>query len=411
MNQYDSLTRTKALIIGCGIAGPVTAVALQRAGIESVVYEAYPESTANAGAFLTVAVNGLDALRALDLQGAVMGLGFSTRTIDLVSGTGKRLGTIPIGGVLPDGTTTHTIKRADLYRALYEAARGRGIDVQHGKRLVDADVVANGGVTARFEDGTRASADLLIGADGIHSRTRRIIDPAAPDPRHLGLGNVGGFTRTTAVNRSPGAYVMTFGKRAFFGYVVHPSGEVWWFANPPSARGAARRVVPEALTSDQWKARLSDLFANDAGPTVDIIRSTTELVGGTDQYDLPKVPTWYRGPMIIIGDAAHAASPSSGQGASMAIEDALVLAKCLRDLPGPAAAFTAFERLRRPRVERVVAFGARSSSHKAPGPAGRVIRDLLMPFFLKLIARQSQDWLFGYHIDWDDRVRRGEGAA
>jgi len=112
--------------------------------------------------------------------------------------------------------------------------------------------------------------------------------------------------------------------------------------------------------------------------------------------------------MIIIGDAAHAASPSSGQGASMAIEDALVLAKCLRDLSEPAAAFTAFERLRRPRVERVVAFGARSSSHKAPGPVGRVFRDLLAPFFLKLIARQSQDWLFGYHVEWDDRVRLGE---
>jgi len=402
---------TKALIIGGGIAGPVTAVALQRAGIESVVYEAYPANAGNAGAFLTVAVNGLDALRPLDLHQPVMELGFSTRTIDLVSGTGKRLGTIPIGGVLPDGTTTHTIKRADLYRALYEAARGRGIDVHHGKRLVDAEVVANGGVTARFEDGTRATGDLLIGADGIHSRTRRIIDLAAPAPRHLGLGNVGGFTRTGAVTMTPGAYVMTFGKRAFFGYVVHPSGEIWWFANPPSARRAARRVVPETLTSDQWKARLIDLFTDDAGPTVDIIRSTTELVGGTDQYDLPKVPTWYRGPMIVIGDAAHAASPSSGQGASMAIEDALVLAKCLRDLAEPTAAFQAFERLRRPRVERVVAFGARSSSNKAPGPVGRVIRDLLAPFFLKLIARQSQDWLFGYHIDWDDRVRLGAGTV
>ncbi len=402
---------TKAVIIGGGIAGPVTACALQRAGIESVVYEAYSENGGNAGAFLTVAVNGLAALRALDLHQAVMDLGFSTRTIDLVSGTGKRLGVIPIGGVLPDGTTTHTIKRADLYRLLYEATVRRGIEVHHGKRLVDTEVLANGGVTACFEDGTRATGDLLIGADGIHSRTRRIIDPAAPDPRHLGLGNVGGFTRTAAAVTTPsGAYIMTFGKRAFFGFVVHPSGEIWWFANPPSAPSMRRRDY-RRMTSDEWKERLIDLFGDDVGPTVEIIRSTTELVGGSDQYDLPRVPTWYRGPMIIIGDAAHAASPSSGQGASMAIEDALVLAKCLRDLPDPATAFTAFERLRRRRVERVVAFGARSSNNKAPGPVGRVIRDLLAPFFLKLIARQSQDWLFGYHIDWDDRVRLGEGTV
>jgi len=107
--------------------------------------------------------------------------------------------------------------------------------------------------------------------------------------------------------------------------------------------------------------------------------------------NMPKVPTWYRGPMIIIGDAAHAASPSSGQGASMAIEDALVLAKCLRDVPDTTAAFAAFERIRRPRVERVVAFGARSSNSKAPGRVGRVVRDIMLPVVLKLIAKQSQD--------------------
>src|SRR5881396_925480 len=382
-DQRGKRTMTKALIIGGGIAGPVAAVALQRAGIEPVVYEAYRANTGTAAAFLTVAVNGLDALRALDLHRPVMDMGFSTRTIDLVSGTGKRLGVIPIGGVLADGTTTHTIERADLYRVLHEATQSRRIDVHHGRRLVDAEVVANGGVTARFEDGTQATGDLLIGADGIHSRTRRIIDPAAPEPRHLGLGNVGGFTRTAAVRTPAGAYVMTFGKRAFFGYVVHPSGETWWFANPPSVPTMRRRELV-APTSDQWKARLIDLFADDAGPTVDIIRSTTELVGGTDQYDLPKVPTWYRGPMIVIGDAAHAASPSSGQGASMAIEDALVLAKCLRDLPEPAAAFTAFERLRRPRVERQSAWPRRS---RDPGPAHALFREVLRSSISGLVVR------------------------
>ncbi len=401
---------TKAVIIGGGIAGPVTACALQRAGIASVVYEAYPRQAQHAGAFLTVAVNGLDALRALDLHLPVLEAGFSTTTIELRSGNGKRLGVMPLGGVLPDGTTTQTIKRADLYRVLHEEAQRRGVEVAYGKRLLDAEVLAGGGVSARFEDGTHVTGDLLIGADGIHSRTRRNIDPGAPDPRPLGLGNVGGFTRTAAVTTPAGAYVMTFGKRAFFGYVVHPSREVWWFANPPSAP-SLRRSAYGKMTSDEWKERLIDLFADDIGPTVEIITSTTELVGGSDQYDLPRVPAWYRGPMIIIGDAAHAASPSSGQGASMAIEDALILAKCLRDFREPAAAFTAFERLRRRRVERVVAFGARSSSSKVPGPVGRVIRDLLMPFFLKVFARQSQDWLFGYHIDWDDRVRLGDGTV
>jgi 2-polyprenyl-6-methoxyphenol hydroxylase-like FAD-dependent oxidoreductase len=191
---------------------------------------------------------------------------------------------------------------------------------------------------------------------------------------------------------------------------VSPSGEIWWFANPPSRRALTRDELA-ATTGEQWKARLIDLFAADAGPAVDIIRSTTDLAIGTNQHDMPTVPTWHRGPMIIIGDAAHAASPSSGQGASLAIEDALVLSQCLRDIPDAGSAFAAFERVRRPRVERVVAFGARSSSSKAPGPAGRVVRDLALPFVLKWVAKQSQDWLFGHHIDWGARIHPGARAA
>ena len=202
---------------------------------------------------------------------------------------------------------------------------------------------------------------------------------------------------------------MVFGKRAFFGYTLSPSGEIWWFANPPSASEIPRAELA-ATTPEQWKARLIELFAADAGPAVDIIRSTTVMPLGTNQYDMPKVPTWWRGPMIIIGDAAHAASPSSGQGASLAMEDALVLAKCLRDLPDTAGAFAAYEQLRRRRVERVVAYGARSASGKAAGPIARVVRDLVLPLLLKRFARQAQDWLFAYHIDWDERVQLQQAA-
>jgi FAD-dependent urate hydroxylase len=396
-----------ALIIGGGIAGSVTAMAMQRAGIKATVYEAYPPDAGAAGAFLTIAVNGLGALRALDLHRPVTAAGFPTANMEFFSGTGKRLGQLPLGGTQPDGTMTHTIKRADLYRILYEETLRRDIRIEHGKRLVAAETTPRG-VVARFEDGTSATGDLLIGADGIHSRTRRIVDPAAPAPRYTGLGNIGGFTRTPIASTA-GAYVMIFGKRAFFGYTVSPSGEIWWFANPGSPRKLSREELA-ALTSEQWKARLLDLFAGDAGPATEIIRSTTGMVLGTNQHDMPKVPTWYRGPMIVIGDAAHAASPSSGQGASMAIEDALVLAKCLRDLPDSAQAFAAFEQIRRPRVERVVAFGARSSSGKAPGLVGRVVRDLALPTVLKLVAKASQEWLYGYHIDWEAQVRLRQAA-
>jgi FAD-dependent urate hydroxylase len=122
---------------------------------------------------------------------------------------------------------------------------------------------------------------------------------------------------------------------------------------------------------------------------------------------MPSVPTWHEGPMVIVGDAAHATSPASGQGASMAIEDAVVLAKCLRDVPDIQQAFVAYEQLRRERVERVVAQGARSSSSKAAGPIARVLRDLMLPVILKRVAssgERSLAWVYDHHIDWDEKV-------
>jgi FAD-dependent urate hydroxylase len=173
---------TKALIIGGGIAGPVTAIALQRAGIESTIYEGRAPEDRSGGAFLTVAVNGLDTLRAIDAHQGVLERGFPTSIIELRSGSGKRLGEVPIGGVLADGTVTHTMRRSDLYRVLLAQAWDRGISIEHGKRLVDAALLRGGGVVARFEDGTEAMGDFLIGADGIFSRTRRIIDPRRRHP-------------------------------------------------------------------------------------------------------------------------------------------------------------------------------------------------------------------------------------
>jgi FAD-dependent urate hydroxylase len=402
----ETIAERKALIIGGGIAGSVTAMALQRAGIGSVIYEAYDTSAGlDAGAFLTVAVNGLDALRTLDAHEPVLAAGFPTRSIEFFSGTGKRLGEVPIGGTLADGTVTHTIKRADLYRVLHAEAIRRGIRIEHGKRLIDAETTPDG-VVARFEDSTHAEGDLLIGADGIHSRTRRIIDPAAPGPRYTGLGNIGGFTRDASVDTKPGIYAMVWGKRAFFGYTVSPSGEIWWFANPPSASEPTRAELA-ATTTEQWKQRLIGLFADEVSQVAEIIRATTGEPLGTNQHDMPSVPTWHEGPMVIVGDAAHATSPASGQGASMAIEDAVVLAKCLRDVPDIQQAFVAYEQLRRERVERVVAQGARSSSYKAAGPIARVLRDLMLPVVLKRVAssgERSLAWMYSYHIDWDDRM-------
>jgi FAD-dependent urate hydroxylase len=399
---------TRALIIGGGVAGPVTAMALQRAGIDAVVYEAYPPSTEDVGSYLTVATNGLDALRAIGADGPVLEAGFPTPVNVLLSGTGRRLGTVSNGGRLPDGTTAHTIKRARLYRALQQQAAGRGIPFEFGRRLVDAGAGPQGGVVARFEDGTEATGDLLVGADGVHSATRRLIDPAAPGGRYVGLVNFGGYTPEAAAGAEPGAWHMIFGRRAFFGYVVDPAGGTVWFANVPRAQvsGAER----DATTAEQWRRQLVELFASDRGPASDLVAAGRLELAADNTHDLPQVPTWHKGPMIVIGDAAHAPSPTSGQGASMAAEDAVVLARCLRDLPDIPRAFAAYERLRRARVERIVARGARAGSAKTQGPVGRVLRDLMLPLVFRfLVTERSMAWIYDHHVDWDAPATLGAG--
>jgi FAD-dependent urate hydroxylase len=397
----------RALIIGGGVAGPVAAMALQRAGIEAVVYEAYaPTTEEEVGSYLTVATNGIDALRAIGADRPVLDAGFPTPSNVLLSGAGRRLGAVSNGGRLADGTTAHTIKRARLYRALHRQAAGRGVKVEVGRRLIDAAPTPDGGVLARFDDGSQAAGDLLIGADGIHSTTRRLIDPAAPEGRYVGLVNFGGYTQQAAPGAEPGVWHMIFGRRAFFGYVVDPAGGTVWFANVPRAKvGEAERA---ATTDEQWRRRLAELFAGDRGPAGELIAAGRLELVADNTHDLPQVPTWHKGPMVVIGDAAHAPSPTSGQGASMAAEDAVVLAKCLRDLPDIPQALAAYEGLRRRRVERIVARGARTGSTKTPGPAGRVLRDLLLPLVFRfVVTERSMAWIYDHHLDWDAPVTLG----
>jgi 2-polyprenyl-6-methoxyphenol hydroxylase-like FAD-dependent oxidoreductase len=157
---------------------------------------------------------------------------------------------------------------------------------------------------------------------------------------------------------------------------------------------------------EAWSSRLIALFEDENVPAAPIIaaqRRDVIVVGA--EHDLPQVPTWHRNRVIIIGDAAHPASTSSGQGASMALEDAVLLGKCLRDTPRPAEAFTAFERLRRDRVRKVVALGAKTASSKAAGPIRAVIRDAVMRFGFRFFYKsESAAWLLRHHISWDEPV-------
>ena len=306
---------------------------------------------------------------------------------------------------MPDGTVSVIVKRGLLQRVLREEAQSRGIELEYGKRLLSYEVTGDAGVIARFEDGTETEGDLLVGADGIHSRVRRVMDPKGPHPSYTGLLSLGGYARGPRIPPTLDTQHFVFGKRAFFGYLVRDSGEIWWFANVARPDEPSRKEL-SAISSDEWKRRLLDLFSGDFDLIGEVIESTRGEIGAYPIHDIPTAPTWHRGPAVLIGDAVHATSPNSGQGASLAVEDALVLAKCLRDIPASESAFAAYEGPRRERVEKVVAYSRRIGQSKAiSNPVARWLRDQIMPFALKHFASaDSHASLYAYHIDWDEKV-------
>ena len=391
------------MVVGCGIGGPVAALALQKAGIEPTIFEAHDGNAEFLGSFLNLASNGLDALTTIDARTAVANRGFATPRMTMWSGSGRLLGEVANGLSRGDGSGSITIERGRLHAALRAEAESRGVRIQRGKRLVAASSTG-GSVVAQFADGSTATADVLIGADGLHSQVRRLIDTQAPSPRYSGQLSLGGRADLLSLGPTPGVFHMVFGRRAFFGYSVPTAGNVYWFANVDWADEPDRATFG-AITPATWRARLVDLFASDQSPACRIIDATGNELAAYPVFDLPRVPRWHRDRMVILGDAAHATSPSSGQGASLAIEDAVTLARCLRDVDPVPAAFAAYDHLRRARVERVVAYSARIGQSKTPGPVGRWFRDLMMPMALKLFASPAaQAWLYDHPIDWAARV-------
>jgi FAD-dependent urate hydroxylase len=377
----------EALVIGGGIAGTALALFLQRAGYSPIVYEARPAPTDEAGAFLSLAPNGMAILADLGLNGAVSDAGHPTSLISFLNHQGSVIGALP--------EQLLTVKRGALNRVLREAVFEAQIPVIFGKRLVDIDASADLGASVTFADGSVAHGDVVIGCDGIHSQTRRALLSEAPRPVYTGIVDSGGFAHGLGLAPSEGEMRMTFGKQGFFGYQVMSSGEVYWFEN---VGGPCEQS--EAVTVDEWKQKLVTLHRDDHSPIADVIDGTDQTIGRWPIHELPSLTTWHRGRAGLIGDAAHATSPHVGQGASLALEDAAVLAKCLRDVPDPAQAFALFEHLRKGRVERIAREARRTGNRKIAGnPVSRKVRDLLLPRFLEMGAKNVEH-SYSYRVDW-----------
>ena len=190
-----------------------------------------------------------------------------------------------------------------------------------------------------------------------------------------------------------GCNEMVFGERGFFGAFQTSTGETWWFHNGP--------VTDRVLDPAALRARVLELHRNDPAWIGRLVAATPEVLGPWPVHELVEMPRWSDERVCLMGDAAHAMSPSAGQGASMAIEDALVLARALRDRPTVHEAFRAFEAARRPRVDTITRFARRSGSGKAvESRAAEWFRDLMMPLFLRMGAA-TQNKSYAYRLAWD----------
>jgi 2-polyprenyl-6-methoxyphenol hydroxylase-like FAD-dependent oxidoreductase len=391
-----STVRT-ALVIGGGIAGPVTATALRMAGIEATVYEAYHGPSEGIGGGLAIAPNGMAALELIGVADAVRAIALPITDQEMSIG-GKSIGALPS---LPDVEPLQMVGRGDFHRVLHDRAVEAGVEFSYDKRLVGVEEGADS-VTAVFTDGSTATADVLIGADGVRSTVRTLIDPAAPSANYTGLLGFQGYADVD-LDLAPGLMTFAFGKRAYYLYWRMADGRITWGANLPSKQYlslAEARTIP----AEQWLQTLREAYAGDV-PGELLSTATTadslDIVGAL--HIMPPVPHWYRGRMVLVGDSVHAPSNSTGQGASLAIESAIQLARCLRDLPDATAAFAAYEGLRRDRVETITKRGERTNRAKTPGPAGRAMMRAMMPILFKAMNfEKTMGPEVRYRIDWND---------
>jgi len=397
----------KVLVIGGGIAGPAAAMFFKKIGYEVEVYEARNEQEGDEGLFLNIARNGLNVLDELGIAKQLQNDGIKMHAMEFKNGKGKILGTI---GSQDGEAQGYTIKRNDLHRLLIEQAKESGIPIYFEKRLVQINM-GDRDVSVHFADGTFAKGDFLIGCDGIHSMTRNLLMPNAEKPSYTGLISFGGYASLDTIPYKQGFQHMVFGKKAFFGYIVKNNGEIYWFGNV-NYPGTPTRKELERIPQEQWRNLLETLYRDDIYPVMEIIRATNGKIGVYPIYDMLTQPRWFYKRAIFIGDAIHATSPNAGQGASLALEDAMALAMFVRDIEDLESAFSKFQQFRKERVEKIVQYSRRIGQRKyATNPIQVFFRDLMLPIFLKSSNEKSNRWIYDFHLDWNTKANRLIGKS
>ncbi|MFE1318441.1 FAD-dependent monooxygenase [Kitasatospora phosalacinea] len=373
------MKQMKAVVIGAGVAGAASAIALRRIGAEVTVYEAYPDPAGKVGAFLSLAVNGLRALETLGCLDAVRAAGFEVDRQRMWSGRGKLLGDVPRGRAAGDPLRSVTLMRADLVAALRAEA------VRVGARIVVGERLTGTGAGGGAADEAAARADLVVGADGLRSAVRRTLDPGGPEPAYAGLYGLAGIAPSVPEAGPGRTFNLTFGRRGTFLHLPAPDGTVWWSVQ------IADPAVPAGIELDVDE--LAGLFADEQVPRR-ILGAGARIDATTLFHVLPPVPRRQDGRCVLVGDAAHPVG--AGQGASMALEDAVALARALHAEPDRAAALAAFDHGRAARAGKLARSAAANRDAKTAGPLAARVRDAVMPLVFTRAYARSTNWLYDY---------------
>ncbi|HET6530178.1 MAG TPA: FAD-dependent monooxygenase [Actinoplanes sp.] len=325
----------RILVVGAGVAGLAAARGLRVAGFRPDVVEELPATTVP-GAGIYLPGNATRAFRLLGLDAPLRPLGDLIFRQLFLDADGRELFELDVAAVWAGVGESRALPRADLQQVLLT---GVGGDVRYDTAVRELDII-DGAAKVEFGDGRIAEYDLVVGADGRRSAVRvkaGLGGPAEP---------TGQIVYRSVVRGGPAIsdWIGLLGRRSSF--VVMPMGGRRLYCYADETAG------PEQPNPADPKARVRELFGDFGGPVPAILDAIEKVqVARTDEVVLDR---WSTGPVVLVGDAAHATAPTLAQGAAMALEDAVVLGEVLRDTPDDVpAALARFEARRRPRCDQV----------------------------------------------------------
>jgi 2-polyprenyl-6-methoxyphenol hydroxylase-like FAD-dependent oxidoreductase len=329
------VTQQQFLVIGAGIAGLATAVALQRRGYDVTIVESRGDTTSGAG--ISIWPNALAALDDIGLGDAVRAAGgrVTAGAMRWRDGTWLRHPS-PERIVTALGEPLVVVRRS----ALNDVLAGALVNgtVQFGLTAEDIELTP-GGVRVTLSDSTTRQASAVIGADGTHSVVARYLNGPLRN-RYTGYTAWRGIADAAI---DPDLAGETLGAGRECGHVPLGPDHTYWFATERAPEG---RVAPHGELE-----YLTNTFGSWADPLPALLAATDpDLVLHNDLYDRDKARVWSKGPIVLVGDAAHPMRPHLGQGGCQGLEDAAILAAFVDQSPDLPTAFTRFAKFRKPRA-------------------------------------------------------------